>query len=144
MDFEKLNKQAKEAKYLIAKEKGEKVLDAKMQDEHFVEYLISYLEPYIEQVANSVIENNGEKKCLTIQVNDIIDGYEVTDYIAENYTKYIDESPIVTMIEKFIRQVTREYQCKLPQFEIGISSAEEIGDDFIEYMIIITMSYYKE
>ena len=115
-----------------------------MQDEHFVEYLISYLEPYIEQVANSVIENNGKQERLVIQANDIVDGYEVTDYIVENHTKYIDESPIVTMIEKLIRQVTWEYQCKLPQFSVRISSAEEIGDDFIDYMIIITMSYYEE
>ena len=36
MDFEKLNKQAQEAKYLIAKEKGEKVLDSQIRIFHII------------------------------------------------------------------------------------------------------------
>ena len=141
MDFDKLNSKVQEAKYLMAKQKGEKEFDAMMQDERFVEYLMSYLDPYVEQVANAVITNNGQQERLVVNVNDIVDQYEVTDYIIETYTEYIDESPIATMLWKLIRPVMEEYQRKLHQFDVTISPASEFNDESIDYMIIIRMSY---
>lgn len=145
MDFEKLNNQAREAQYLMVKKEGEKEFDAMMQDRRFVEYLVSYLEPYVEQVANTVIANNGQRERLIINVNDIVAGYQTTEYIIETYTEYVDESPIATMIWKFARSVQEVYQRKLPWCDISISPAYELlDDDSNDYMMIITMSYYRE
>lgn len=144
MDFEKLNNQAREAQYFLVKEKGEKDFDAMMQDKSFVEYLVSYLEPYVEQVANTVIANNGQRETLTINVNDIVAGYPTTEYIIETYTEYVDESPIATMIWKLARSVQEVYQRKLPWCDISISPGSEFDDDSIDYMMIIKMSYYRE
>ena len=144
MDFEKLNNQAREAQYIMIKEKGNKEFDAMMQDKRFVEYLVSYLEPYVEQVANTVIAYNGQREKLTINVNDIVAGYPTTEYIIETYTEYVDESPIATMIWKLARSVQEVYQRKLPWCDISISTETEFDDESIDYMMIITMSYYRE
>jgi hypothetical protein len=144
MDFDTINKRAQQSQYLLVKEKGEKVLDAKLQSERFINYLISYLEPHVEEVANAVIENDGKRQRKEIIVNDIVETYNKTDYIVESYK---DPGPlsgdaISGMMFALNEYVEREYQQKLPLFDIKIYYSESWGNT-VEYYIEIRMSYSK-
>ena len=144
MDFDTINKRAQQSQYLLVKEMGEKVLDAKLQSERFINYLISYLEPHVEEVANAVIENDGKRQRKEIIVNDIVETYNKTDYIVESYK---DPGPlsgdaISGMMFALNEYVEREYQQKLPLFDIKIFYSESWGNT-VEYYIEIQMSYSK-
>ena len=60
MNFEELNERAYQSQYSLVKKMGENIFEGKLQNEKFIQYLITYLEPHIEEVANKVIANNGE------------------------------------------------------------------------------------
>ena len=144
MDFDTINKRAQQSQYLLVKEMGEKVLDAKLQSERFINYLISYLEPHVEEVANAVIENDGKRQRKEIIVNDIVETYNKTDYIVESYKDpgHLSGNAISGMMFALNEYVEREYQQKLPLFDIKIYYSESWGNT-VEYYIEIQMSYSK-
>lgn len=144
MDFDTINKRAQQSQYLLVKEMGEKVLDAKLQSERFINYLISYLEPHVEEVANAVIENDGKRQRKEIIVNDIVETYNKTDYIVESYKdpSLLSGDAISGMMFALNEYVEREYQQKLPLFDINIYYSESWGNT-VEYYIKIQMSYSK-
>ena len=144
MDFDTINKRAQQSQYLLVKEMGEKVLDAKLQSERFINYLISYLEPHVEEVANAVIENDGKRQIKKLIVNDIVETYNKTDYIVESYKDpcLLSGDAISGMMFALNEYVEREYQQKLPLFDIGIYYSESWGNT-VEYYIKIQMSYSK-
>ena len=144
MDFDTINKRAQQSQYLLVKEMGEKVLDAKLQSERFINYLISYLEPHVEEVANAVIENDGKRQRKEIIVNDIVETYNKTDYIVESYKDpgLLSGDAISDMMFALNEYVEREYQQKLPLFDIKIYYSESWGNT-VEYYIEIQMSYSK-
>ncbi len=144
MDFDTINKRAQQSQYLLVKEMGEKVLDAKLQSERFINYLISYLEPHVEEVANAVIENDGKRQRKEIIVNDIVETYNKTDYIVESYKDpgLLSGDAISGMMFALNEYVEREYQQKLPLFDIKIYYSESWGNT-VECYIEIQMSYSK-
>ena len=144
MDFDTINKRAQQSQYLLVKEMGEKVLDAKLQSERFINYLISYLEPHVEEVANAVIENDGKRQRKEIIVNDIVETYNKTDYIVESYKDpgLLSGDEISGMMFALNEYVEREYQQKLPLFDIKIYYSESWGNT-VKYYIEIQMSYSK-
>lgn len=144
MDFDTINKRAQQSQYLLVKEMGEKVLDAKLQSERFINYLISYLEPHVEEVANAVIENDGKRQIKKLIVNDIVETYDKTDYIVESYKDpgLLSGDVIFGMMFALSEYVEREYQQKLPLFDIKIYFSESWGN-IVEYYIEIQMSYSK-
>lgn len=146
MDFNKLNSQAFQAQYSLAKQMGEDIFNAKEQNEKFIEALTTYLEPHVEEVANKVIQNNGEAITKIIDATDFVQSYEKTDYILATFkNRFIkDMSPLFEMTSRLTRYVERAYHFKFPAFEIyivdklGIKSATDITCE-----IKIQMTYRK-
>ena len=144
MNFEELNERAYQSQYSLVKKMGENIFEGKLQNEKFIQYLITYLEPHIEEVANKVIANNGEMVEKTIIVNDIIETYERTDYIVNTYKDrfFISKDPVSVMLGRLIGYAERAYKYKLPAFYIQISdSASYHSATCVKYFIKIIMSY---
>ena len=147
MIFDSLNNAAqKKQSELSLKKRQEEQLQkniAEQEETAFINHLVDYLTPYIEQTANDVITHNGDKRERYVHINDIIFGYPKTPYIREHYKSKYDE-PIYCFLWHVETNVKAIFQEKLPAFQIDLVSRRENGFLRADHQIRITMQFKKQ
>lgn len=143
IDFENLNKIAHERKKELdsaqEREKKKQQETADREKTAFINYLIEYLAPYVEQTAKEAIKDNGKKTEKCVHVNDIIFGYKKTPYIIEKYKVKYAEETISIFMKHVIEEVENEYKNRLSAFWIKFLCGRNSGFIRDDYYIRIIM-----
>ena len=147
LDFESLNKAAQDKQTeLNAEKEREKQRQQEIADREigaFVDYLIEYFAPHVEQTANDVIKRNGAKRERYVHVNDIIFRYKKTPYIMQNYKVQYDEI-IYSFMRSVIHKVEIEYREKLPTFTVDFFCGRNNGFFRADHYVRITMQFKEK